>query len=326
MDGWLVMSIFNLHARSAKTAAADWVARLHADDRTEADEQAFDRWLKEDPSHAAAFEAITTVWNDVSALKHEFKLVQPGLEPRFNRRRVFAVIGSLVGLGAVGGLISVAQAKTYQTGVGEQKHVVLDDGTGLILDTDTKLEVNFSIGRKIELHYGRANFRAAAGSSRPFTVKADRESITSSGSTFDVSRDRDRVSVVLIHGNAVVESGASGAQGKQELTDGQQLLVTNQQTLKLNNPYLLQLLAWQTGQAIFENNSVSQAVHEMNRYSQLKLQIVDSRIADLRISGVYRVRDNLMFARALSKLLPINYQQVGNGIALSGDNLRLTQG
>jgi transmembrane sensor len=320
------MSIFDLHANDAKAAAAAWVARLHADDRSEADEREFRRWVSHDPSHAAAFAAVTTVWDDVSALKYALKPVRPVAASRLNRRHLFAGIGSIVGLGAVGGMVCVAQAKTYQTGVGEQKRIVLDDGTGLMLDTDTKLEVNFNIGfRKIELYQGRANFHAAPDSKRPFTVTADQESVTSSGATFDVSRDRDRVSVLLVRGNAVVETPA-GSSGKQELTGGQQLIVTGRHTQKLNNPYLLQLLAWQTGQAIFENNSISQAVAEMNRYSQVKLEIVDNRISKLRISGVYHVRDNLMFAQALSRLLPINYLHVGNGIQLSGDDLRLTQG
>jgi len=64
----------------------------------------------------------------------------------------------------------------------------------------------------------------------------------------------------------------------------------------------------------------------MNRYSMLKLEIADNRISNMRVSGVYRVGDNAMFARALSHLLPIELRVANDQIQLLGDDSRLIQG
>jgi len=48
--------------------AADWLARLRADDRSPEDEAAFSAWLNADPGHAVAFEAVNAIWESVGAL------------------------------------------------------------------------------------------------------------------------------------------------------------------------------------------------------------------------------------------------------------------
>ena len=321
------MSPFEPFAKHATVKAAAWIARLRADDRTLEDDREFRQWLDEDPQNAEAFEKINSLWDEIGSLQLDLRTGQPFLESRFSRRKLFLGLGSAVGVGAFVALLDTAQAKTYQTGVGEQKRLILSDGTELFLDTNTKVVTNISSSnRAVALQFGRANFRAGSDTKRPFTVTADREVVTGTQLTVDVSREEDRVSVVLIHGSAVVESTVGGVQSKHFLTDGQQLLATNKRLLKVEKPNLLRLLAWQTGQAVFENDTVTNVVDEMNRYSMLKLEIADNRISNMRVSGVYRVGDNAMFARALSHLLPIELRVANDQIQLLGDDSRLIQG
>jgi transmembrane sensor len=47
----------------------------------------------------------------------------------------------------------------------------------------------------------------------------------------------------------------------------------------------------------------------MNRYSNVKLSIADPEAADLRLSGIYIVGDNLTFANSVARLLPIRFVQ-----------------
>jgi transmembrane sensor len=68
---------------------------------------------------------------------------------------------------------------------------------------------------------------------------------------------------------------------------------------------LAQMLAWQRGQAIFDNTRLAAALYEMNRYSTSKLVIAGDGIADLRISGVFSFGDSNAFAQAVSRLLPV---------------------
>jgi transmembrane sensor len=64
----------------------------------------------------------------------------------------------------------------------------------------------------------------------------------------------------------------------------------------------------------------------MNRYSTIKLEVDDARIARMKVSGVYRVGDNANFARSLSRLLPVEIRVVDDRIQLVGDDARILQG
>jgi len=68
--------------------------------------------------------------------------------------------------------------------------------------------VNFSDkNRVVELRHGRANFRVAADAKkRSFAVKAAQKLVIGPRSTFDVGREGDQISVLLIQGRATVEA------------------------------------------------------------------------------------------------------------------------
>ena len=56
-----------------RSDAAGWLARLHADDRSAADEEAFRIWMLADPAHASAFESVTEMWEAASALPRDLR-------------------------------------------------------------------------------------------------------------------------------------------------------------------------------------------------------------------------------------------------------------
>jgi len=305
-----------------KAGAATWLARLRADDRTPADEAAFREWLAADPAHAAAFEAMNGVWDVAGPYDLRGKL--PGTEDRISRRAVMAGVFVTAGVGGTFAMTQMAAANVYRTEVGEQKHALLPDGTELFLDTDTKLVVDLRKSlRNVVLEYGCANFRVAPDTKRPFAVNAAGSIIQGAQSTFDVRRDGDQVSVVLIQGRATVESIAQ--EPARVLADGDRLVFTPHKTIKRDKPNLLPLLAWHTGQALFQGETLLEAASEMNRYSALKLVIADDRIEDMKVSGLYRVGDNAIFAQALEKLLPVTIRQYEDRIEIVGDEAELTK-
>ena len=321
------MTRFSPGAPHVKEAAI-WLARLRADDRTVEDERAFRSWLMADPGHAAAFEAANGVWDSIGALSRDLRNGEVPLESGFSRRVLLSSgLGAAVAIGGSIAFLQSAEAEVYQTDVGEQKHVSLKDGTGVFLDTDTKLVVDFSDkSRKVDLRYGRANFRVAPDAKRSFAVEAAQKLVIGTRSTFDVRRDGDNISVLLIHGRATVKNALTDADAGRLLNDGERLSFTSGQSPKLDKPNLLPLLAWHTGQAIFENSLLTDVVLEMNRYSTIKLEVDDTRIASMKVSGVYRVGDNTNFARSLSRLLPVEIRVVDNRIQLVGDDARILQG
>jgi transmembrane sensor len=321
MGGGLVSMSDGLPAPEIRAEAAAWVARLHADDRDAADEAAFRAWLGASPAHAAAFEAVDRMWSDVGGLTD----LRTG---RVAVRRPAAVLGRRVLLAGVG-LLAVtggsalfwrsASAKVYETDVGEQKHVALDDGSQLFLDAQTRISVAFSdTERTVDMQYGRANFRVVPDLKRPFVVEAAQSRIIATRCNFDVRCEDGQVQVVLIHGEAAVKPAASPDGQGQTLRSGERLVASND-VEKLDKPDLTRVLAWQSGYAMFDKEDLAQAVEEMNRYSTARLE-VDPSVAGLKVSGVYRVGDNGAFARSLAKLLPITVRQNGDALLLTADS------
>jgi transmembrane sensor len=313
-------------AQDAKAEAAAWLARLRADARTAADERAFHAWLSSDPSHVAAFEAVNAVWEAAGGLAHDMQSRAAMRGPSLRRRAVLSGLGTLVVASAGITAWENAYAGVYETDVGEQKHVALDDGTQVFLDTDTRIRVNFNNAlRSVELERGRADFRVAPDEKRPFVVRAAGQEIVATRTTFDVRRDGDRISVVLIAGRAALRS-QSLAKGQNILNPGERVVATTSEIVKRDKPNLVPLLAWQTGQAIFENERLADAAAEMNRYTTMKLEVGDPTIAGLRMSGVYRVGDNAAFARSVAALLPVALEIFPDRVELVRDPARTPEG
>lgn len=311
--------------RAVKAEAAAWLARLRADDRSLADERAFQKWLADDPAHTTAFEAVSSIWDIAGGLPRDLRGYE--VRPRVShRRQVLAGLGVLVVSGGTFSVWRSAQARVYQTDVGEQKHLALDDGSQVFLDTNTRIKVKFDdTVRAAELVYGRANFNVTPDPNRLFIVSAADRKVVAAASDFDIRRENGIVSVLLIKGSASLQTAAPAGQARI-MRSGERLVTGRLETTRLDRPNLGPLLAWKTGRAIFENDRLSDAVYEMNRYSTDRLQIEDTAIADMRVSGVYYVGDNIAFANSISKLLPVKIRRNGNRVYLSADPARLVQG
>jgi transmembrane sensor len=306
-----------------RAEAAAWLARLHADDRDGADDAAFRDWLAASPAHAAAFEAVDRMWSDVGGvgdlrdrLRHRAPMPPA---PALGRRALLAGVGLLAVTGGSALFWRSASATVYETDVGEQKHVALDDGSQLFLDARTRISVSFSeTARTVDMQYGRANFRVVPDPGRPFIVEAAEHKIVATRCNFDVRCEDGQVQVVLIHGEADVKPASASNGGGERLQAGERLVASND-VEKRDKPDMTHVLAWQTGYEVFDKEDLAQAVEEMNRYSTAKLA-VDPGVAGLKVSGVYRVGDNSAFAHALAKLLPIAVRQSGDTLMLTADS------
>ncbi|HVW74109.1 MAG TPA: FecR domain-containing protein [Rhizomicrobium sp.] len=307
-------------APEIRAEAAAWLARLHAGDRDAADEAAFRAWLGASPDHAAAFEAVDRVWSDVGGLGD---LRTGGMMVRrpasvTGRRALLAGMGLLAVTGGSALFWRSASAKVYETDVGEQKHVALDDGSQLFLDAKTRISVAFSdTERMVDMQYGRANFSVVPDLKRPFVVEAAQRRIVASRCNFDVRCEDGQVQVVLIHGEADVRPARTHGQS-QTLRSGERLVASND-VERLDKPDLTRVLAWQSGYEMFDKEDLAQAALEMNRYSTVRLA-VEPGAASLKVSGLYRVGDNAAFARSLAKLLPITVRQNGDTLVLAADS------
>lgn len=295
--------------------AAAWLARLRAENRTREDEVRFRQWLAADPVNAERFEYVSTLWEDMDALRDVPRIERA---PRkLTRRRLLT--GSLAAF-TVGGLglqWSIATAGVYTTARGEQRRLTFEDGSRLMLNTDTSVKVRFDEEwRRIDLRRGQALFEVSTDP-RPFYVSAGSHNLTVERGRFDMRRETDHFSVLAIDGIAMLAEQSGPPSAAVQISDGDRVRVDAADQIKHDRPNLNDVIAWQTGNAVFRGEALAQVVTEMNRYTERELVLMDQRAAALRISGVYRVGDNGAFARSLAKLLPIKIEASDRVIRIS---------
>ena len=298
----------------AYAEAAAWLARLCADRRDAVDEEGFRAWLAASQENAAAFEAIDRTWDVLGAVSEGDDTPVTPRQGSMSRRLLLASVG-VATVGATSFyLFRSASANTFETGVGEQKQVTLEDGSRLFLDTQTRVSLSFSeTVRSAVMPYGRANFQVAADAKRPFVVEAAQRRIVADHCNFDVRCDGERVQVVLIRGEADIRPKTDGAPTAR-LRSGERMIATAG-VEKFDRPKLAPLVAWQDGYAIFESTRLEEAAVEMNRYSDTKIT-VDPRVADRKVSGVYRTGDNIAFARVVAQLVSVGVRQDDQTLSL----------
>lgn len=299
---------------AVKDEAALWVARLRGGDCTLQDERAFRTWLTSSPAHAAAFEAMQATWELTAALPDSARLGYRRPQPA-RRELIWGLGAAAIAGGAIFGLQGAA-AKTYETRVGEQKHVTLPDGSLIFLDTDTR--VSFQMRgelRLMKLNGGRANLRVVPDKDSIFRIEAGHQAVVTQQSQIDVFDDSGTTSVTVIDGLASVETGRPGKDQKLALRGGERLRISAARLVR-DRPNLSALMAWQRGQIVFDNSTLAQAAADLNRYSDMKLVVEDPVVASWLVSGVFPVGDNRAFVRAAAKFLPLGMIQMPSRILM----------
>ncbi|MFT3792676.1 MAG: FecR domain-containing protein [Rudaea sp.] len=308
--------------------ASAWLTRLQEFERTAATEAAFKEWLGTSPAHARAFTRVNDVWELIAGAAAE-----PAHRPhsvhrdrRGTRRRKAWIAASACAallLAAVGiGIVCLLpEDRAYQTVVGAQQTVVLDDTTRVTLNTDTRLVVAYRKNeRRILLERGEALFEVAKNPQRPFVVQTGGEQVVALGTTFDVRRDPTLLAVTLFEGKVQVAAQTASSDHLEPLAvlaPGERLTIRPDGAHALDRPKIEAALAWQRGQAYFDDATLADAVAELNRYGGTRIRFADSSLATLRVSGVFSTRDPGQFASAVASLHQLRAVRDGASIVLT---------
>ena len=323
------------NARSSiATEAADWYARLRAENVTELDAARFRAWIASDPERRREFEAIDEFWDDLGAIenspevlreraaiaKRRAKSSKPAVAPSATRRyrKGFwaAAATVLIVLGTVFWLREQS-AERYITSVGEQRIVPLTDGSVVTLNTATEMRLHFSPKRRgVELVSGQANFEVAKDAHRPFVVTAGGSEVRAVGTQFDVYKSADKVTVTLIEGKvAVKEAHVEAGAGPAEinLTAGEQVSYeVKTGAVKRASADIPRISAWRARKLDFDNTPLTDAIAEANRYSQVQIELDAPELQGARISGTFAAGRNDLFVEGLQSYFQFNVEREGD--------------
>lgn len=319
--------------------AADWFSRLHErDDVPEPVRRDFVDWLMESPVHVQEYLATSKLWSDLESMDPDLHAaldvsaaqddlgpdvvpfdgasgqaasdrVSPFVKPKYWIAGTAASV--IVAIGALGVFLGSDRmtepvAETFRTGLGEQRSIVMDDGSIIELNTLTEITVTYKPDeRRVTLIDGEALFDVEENPLRPFVVDTGSASVRVLGTRFNVYKSDGATEVTVLEGKVAIERpppgnelpddtrDLAGSKGMVELLVGEQARFAPQtpQIVTATLASTEQVTAWTQRRLVFEATPLSEIVTQFNRYNANQLELEDGALADLELSGVFGSND-----------------------------------
>jgi transmembrane sensor len=321
--------------------AAEWTWRLDGEEVSPADRESFEAWLRQDARHRRAFDEFSKVWRTLDGLaeaKRDEKLAtftdaarhrHAHLSPRWWLGAAAAV---LVGVfAAVLWMRQGSEIQTFSTAVGQQRDVTLADGSIVSLNTNSIVETDLSRRiRQIHLRKGEAHFQVAHDRLRPFLVHAGDAVVRAVGTEFEVRLRADQhVDIVVNEGRVEVQAAPTGsgpdtagtpshrpAPALRAVSAGERLSTSSADyAVKAVTPEQLSSeMAWREGAIIFDGEPLSEAIAEIERYTDARIVVSDPETAALRVGGRFRTDNVQDFFQGLQSALPVAIRRAPDGV------------
>jgi transmembrane sensor len=294
-------------AGAIEAEAAEWLVRLDCGTLSGEDYAAYREWLARSPAHRDTFARLSVVWSSLDAAK-AYADPLPGVaagsaEPVKKHRGWHWKIATAVALVLVlagGGLAywnwpePAPVVIAYETPVGAQRTVTLADGTSVLLNTASRIEVAYSRkARDVRLVRGEAYFEVVHDNARLFTVISGIRQVRDLGTAFAVRESGKALEVTVAKGavELVVAPAAENAERVGVLNAGQSAAFDRKLTYKrqLSAVELNRQISWRDGVLVYAGEPLAKVVADFSRYTNVKIELADPHLADLPVGGYFEV-------------------------------------
>ncbi|MFC4314032.1 FecR family protein [Steroidobacter flavus] len=308
-------------SQSVDIAAFEWAAKIDHAPLSQEETAALREWLDGDPRRPGALfraRAVSMYSESASALgsnynPDDFTEARP-VEPRLSRRRMLAWGGGLAASLAVtvGIGLSLGTSQAYATARGEMRLIPLGDGSTMLLNTATSVEVDFGSERRlVRVLEGEAYFEVTADARRPFVVEVSGQRLGASASAFMVRRlEGSPVDVIVRSGNIELLPSKAAPAAPTSLTANTHLamtvrdddVLTRAEAAVVSPEVLSRQLAWREGKIALHGETLAFASQAFARYSDVHIQIADPGLANESITGLFSANDPVGFSRSVARI------------------------
>jgi transmembrane sensor len=293
-------------------SATHWYVLLRSGQATAGDWQRYEQWRAADPRHDALCRQLETrlgVFQVPQAQGVSGKVLQQALEAPSSRRQVLqvALAGGGVALGAALlaqplGLPLTELTADIRTGTGERRTVTLDDGSELLLNAQSAADIQFDPQRRlVRLREGELLAKVAGDRLRPFLIQTDHTRLRAYGNRFLV-REREGQGQVAALNGAVQIDGQNGE--RLHLTAGHEVRY-NREGFGPVQASSSGATAWVDGFLQVRDRPLAEVIDALRPYHKGVLRL-DSAVAGLRVSGLYRLDNPQQILDTLARTLPIH--------------------
>ncbi len=351
------MTSIDEYNESVEDQASFWLVRLSASDCSPEDRFAFEAWKQDNPEHEAMYlrlqrenALLDRHMTDPQILEmlEEARIdSQPTLWSQVRTKKFGMISGGFAAVAAsfvlafmvlTGTLSSTEQPGTqiaemapvlefYETAIGERSNITLSDSSVLAINTNTRIEVEFTASQRlVRLIKGQAFFEVEKDVERPFVVEAGGKRVVALGTAFDVRFDAENVvEVTLVEGRVQVDdivddtgdvliSPVLPAPSQSiELNPGERLVARLDADAEIVATDTIEETSWRKGQLVFRQRALKSVIEEMDRYSTQNLILSDDeRVQELMVSGVFNSGGRASsFVNALEAMHPLRAERTG---------------
>lgn len=291
--------------------AAEWLSTLMSGEATATERQQWQAWRDAHPDHERAWSHIEKVSGGLQAL--DARASRQALAPRpraATRRQALNMLGWIAAIGlATWGGVRTQTARSlmadFSTPMGQRRSVTLADGSVLLLNGDSAVNVRLDQQQRLlQLIKGEVFISTAheTGTSyRPFLVETVHGQAQALGTRYSVRREDEHTSVAVEQGavrltprqssaSVVVQAGQASSMTEQAAAPAQRVSGD--------------IWGWRHGLLLADDMPLHAFLHELSRYRHGLLGC-DDAVANLRISGVFPLADTDAVLASLPDSLPV---------------------
>lgn len=318
--------------------AAAWLIALSREGASAEDVLEFKAWQSRSARHREVFERLAALWDDLGGLKvldDYAESVAASVRPRplgVRRTALMAMAVSMSVALAIGAVqyanwsSGLVQDEAFETAVGEQITVHLSDGSDVLLNTNSRLNVAYARNeRKVTLLRGEAHFTVAKSQRRPYLVYAGDGFVRAVGTAFTVRlRQDDAVEVTVEEGRVALSTGIGFARdtdgganksAARELAAGTTAVYGDrlEHVAQLPPAELSRKLAWRQGVLAYAGEPLHEVVADISRYTDITIEIADPRLKSRPIGGYFKVGDVEEMFESLELNFGLTVERSGEG-------------
>lgn len=296
---------------SAMDQALDWLIVMERPSAQQSEQ--FRQWLAASPLHAEAYAKAQAVWNGPQVVECAQTLaarppkvsVLARLRPHWKPLATAAVL--VLGLFSFSNLPMRLQAD-HLTVVGERQRVQLQDGSKVLLNTNSAFSSTINDHQRVaRLYQGEAFFEVPAHLGQPLEIDAGPVKASVHDTAFAV-RYLDGVAQVRVQ-RGDVDLRATRDDARIRLSAGESIRIGPN---GFDRPAKLDAatdLAWVQGRLVFENCPLSQVLAELRRYYPGFIINTNEQLADVTVTGNYRLDQPLDVVRSLAHITSARLQE-----------------
>ncbi|XPF94503.1 FecR family protein [Colwellia sp. RE-S-Sl-9] len=306
--------------------ASIWLVRLDNGNLSDQSRKELKIWLAADKRHPIALKAMANIWDDIdevlinidndneSSSKNTYlwSVLKPIFAPY-----VLAASMSFLAVFIWLAIPNNVQKNSYATLVGQQMNATFDDGSIIHLNTNSRIETEFSDDKRIiKLIKGEALFEVAHDPNRPFIVYAGDRLVQAIGTKFVIHLEPENIQVTVTDGKVKMSKVALNTKltDIEELNNttinkddvyiakGEKVIVASDQSPKLtriNPENIKRELSWIDGKLVFDNKEFADVIKEINRYVNIEIVLKDPSLHNIRISGRFDLEDSEALIEAI---------------------------